>query len=157
LIIKSSENLCKDYEAFSKLAHKSAEPIFITKEGEGDLVLMSIELYEKQFAQVPKAGGAKKRTTEGEKEMTELLLGNVLKQLYETAPRGLQVASIHTFSIYYADTIEKERLNKKEILRSAGLQESYQTEISKGINLARYVSVKEEFAQYILEIQRSFE
>ena len=31
----------------SSLAHKSKEPIFITKNGYGDLVVMSIEAYEK--------------------------------------------------------------------------------------------------------------
>jgi hypothetical protein len=34
----------------SELCHASAEPIFITKNGYGDLVVMSIETYEKQIA-----------------------------------------------------------------------------------------------------------
>lgn len=34
----------------SELCHKTDEPIFITKNGYGDLVVMSIETYEKQLA-----------------------------------------------------------------------------------------------------------
>jgi len=37
----------------SELAHKSQEPIFITKNGYSDLVVMSSELYER-FAQINK-------------------------------------------------------------------------------------------------------
>lgn len=33
----------------SELCHKSGEPIFITKNGHGDLVIMSIETYEKKL------------------------------------------------------------------------------------------------------------
>lgn len=36
----------KDTSAISELCHKSDEPIYITKNGYGDMVLMSIELYE---------------------------------------------------------------------------------------------------------------
>jgi len=34
----------------SEICHKGNEPIFITKNGYGDLVVMSIETYEKQMA-----------------------------------------------------------------------------------------------------------
>jgi PHD/YefM family antitoxin component YafN of YafNO toxin-antitoxin module len=34
----------------SEICHTSGEPIFITKNGYGDLVIMSIETYEKQIA-----------------------------------------------------------------------------------------------------------
>ena len=36
----------KDTSAISELCHKADEPIYITKNGYGDMVLMSIELYE---------------------------------------------------------------------------------------------------------------
>lgn len=36
----------KDTSAISELCHKTDEPIFITKNGYGDMVLMSIELFE---------------------------------------------------------------------------------------------------------------
>jgi PHD/YefM family antitoxin component YafN of YafNO toxin-antitoxin module len=36
----------------SELCHSKPEPIFITKNGYGDLVVMSIETYEREFARV---------------------------------------------------------------------------------------------------------
>ena len=34
----------------SELCHQSQEPVFITKNGYGDLVVMSMETYERQMA-----------------------------------------------------------------------------------------------------------
>ena len=51
----------------SELAHKKQEPIFITKNGYSDLVVMSSELYEK-FAQINKVDQA---IEEAEREVRE--------------------------------------------------------------------------------------
>lgn len=48
MIIKASAALRKDYASISKIAKETKEPIYITKNGEGDLVLMSIEAFEKR-------------------------------------------------------------------------------------------------------------
>lgn len=45
-IIKSNVDLENDYDSISTLCHTYGEPVFITKNGKGDLVVMSIETYE---------------------------------------------------------------------------------------------------------------
>lgn len=48
MIIKASASLRNDYSSISNLAKETKEPIYITKNGEGDLVLMSIDAFEKR-------------------------------------------------------------------------------------------------------------
>ena len=44
--IRSSADLRNSYNEISSFCHEYAEPVFITKNGKGDLAVMSIEAYE---------------------------------------------------------------------------------------------------------------
>ena len=44
--IQSSTDLRNNYNEISTFCHESREPVFITKNGQGDLAVMSIETYE---------------------------------------------------------------------------------------------------------------
>jgi PHD/YefM family antitoxin component YafN of YafNO toxin-antitoxin module len=45
-VIKKRADLRNSYSEISDFCHKYREPVFITKNGEGDLAVMSIETYE---------------------------------------------------------------------------------------------------------------
>ena len=72
----------------SELCHLSKEPIFITKNGYGDMVVMSMETYEKSLAKLDlyqKLAEAEAQITSGE----ELLDGEeVFKKLREKHVRN---------------------------------------------------------------------
>ena len=44
--IRPSADLRNKYSEISEFCHKYTEPVFITKNGQGDLAVMSIETYE---------------------------------------------------------------------------------------------------------------
>ena len=46
-IIRPSSDLRNKYNDISNICHETSEPVYITKNGCGDLAVMSIEVYEK--------------------------------------------------------------------------------------------------------------
>ena len=48
MIIKPSTLLRNDYGKVSNMVRESAEPVYITRNGEGDTVIMSIEAFEER-------------------------------------------------------------------------------------------------------------
>ena len=90
MIIKPSTALRNDYGTISDLAHKEEEPIYITKNGEGDLVVMSIDAFERrdemlrlraklEAAEQSRLHGEPTYTIDGSKQRMEAILsgGNV--------------------------------------------------------------------------------
>ena len=48
-VIRSSADLRNGYNEISTFCHQYGEPVFITKNGKGDLAVMSIEAYEQML------------------------------------------------------------------------------------------------------------
>ncbi|NLK87386.1 MAG: type II toxin-antitoxin system Phd/YefM family antitoxin [Clostridiaceae bacterium] len=46
-VIRPSSDLRNNYNEISKFCHEYSEPVYITKNGQGDLAVMSIETYER--------------------------------------------------------------------------------------------------------------
>ena len=46
--IRPSAAICQNYNEIADLCRETAEPIFLTKNGEGDLVVMDIETYNRR-------------------------------------------------------------------------------------------------------------
>ena len=69
----------------------------------------------------------------------------ILRGMYDAGghDRGLMTTAIHLFGIRYADDLS--RLSIKEILLHAGMSATYYTEVRKGIKLAGYVNVVNDF------------
>ena len=55
--IKSSADLRNNYNEISTYCHNYPEPVFITKNGKGDLAVMSIEAYEELTSRFELAAG----------------------------------------------------------------------------------------------------
>jgi len=45
--IRSSTDLRNNYNEISSFCNKNQEPVFITKNGQGDLAVMSVEMYDR--------------------------------------------------------------------------------------------------------------
>lgn len=52
LIIKPSTSLRNEYNEISSYCKEKEQPVYITKNGEGDLVVMSIDLYNSREEQL---------------------------------------------------------------------------------------------------------
>lgn len=74
--------------------------------------------------------------------MTLQQLGERLHEMYFGSDEGETAAMVHLFGIKYADEIKGSGASMKAIAKAAGINESYGTEIAKGVKLAKYVSLR---------------
>ena len=74
--------------------------------------------------------------------MTLQQLGEILNQMYLGSEEGEMAAMVHLFGIKYAKEIRDCGASMKAIAKAAGINESYGTEISKGVKLSRWVVPK---------------
>lgn len=51
-MIRPVSDLRNNFTAISETLHSEDEPVFLTKNGSGDMVVMSIDYYEKQMARL---------------------------------------------------------------------------------------------------------
>lgn len=64
-------------------------------------------------------------------------LAGILLEMYSNAEDKMQVASIHIFGIKYGKNIIEKEFKALEIIKAAGLNESYSTELQKALNIYR--------------------
>jgi prevent-host-death family protein len=82
-IIKPISDLRNKFTLISKICHEEHEPVFLTKNGEGDLVVMSLEDYEKQQALLElyrKLGEAESESFSGSKKISHKNLMSKLRK-----------------------------------------------------------------------------
>lgn len=75
----------KDTSAISQMCHEATEPIYITKNGYGDMVIMSVKMYEeKLFIQdiYNKVEVARQQFAEGKVLDAEAALKNLKEQYH---------------------------------------------------------------------------
>ena len=82
--------------------------------------------------------------------VSKKLLGEKLKEMYENAPHSEQVLMIHLFGIKFADVIRENGYNAREIIEAAGMKDSYQVEVNKGMKMAKYVEIKKDMDTFNL-------
>jgi len=88
-IIKSISSLRNRTREIASICHKQDEPVYLTRNGEGDLVVMSIEHYERLKAQVDlfeKLDTAESQAAGGKKGITHAQMMKKLRRLFPDIP-----------------------------------------------------------------------
>jgi len=85
--IRPVSDLRNNFKKISEVCHEENEPVFLTKNGRGDMVVMSIEQYEKQQALLElykKLGKAEKESeTNAAKTSHDDLMNEMREKLNE--------------------------------------------------------------------------
>jgi prevent-host-death family protein len=82
-IIKPISDLRNKFNEISDICHKEGEPVFITKNGEGDLVVMSLATYERQRTLIELYEKLSEAEYESMSGVTKISHEDVMKKLRE--------------------------------------------------------------------------
>lgn len=74
--------------------------------------------------------------------MSEEELARILRRRYKSAKCKEITLQVHLFGIEYGDEIRKSRYKISRIVELSGLDKGFSAEVSKGVKLAPYVSLK---------------
>ncbi len=74
--------------------------------------------------------------------MTKQELSEILKDMYNNAPKGDSTTMIRLFGIKHSVELQDSSCSMSEIAELAEIGVNYHAEISKGIRLAKYVKLK---------------
>ena len=87
--IRPSADLRNKYNEISEFCHTNAEPVFITKNGKGDLAVLSIETYERlcgKFELTKLLGEGLKAEQEGKVRLLSAVMADLRKGLTADEP-----------------------------------------------------------------------
>lgn len=71
-------------------------------------------------------------------------LANKLKSMYDSSNTE-KSAMVHLFGIIHADEIARYGISAAALVCAADLPDGYNSELSKGIKLSKYVQLKDEY------------
>lgn len=98
-IIKPSTDIRKDYGSISKLAKESGSPVFITKNGSGDTVIMDIDTYSRREIELDQR---QERLADAERAYRA-------KMRFMNGERGLSVEESRKLSLQAIDAVANNR------------------------------------------------
>ena len=81
--IRPVSDLRNNFKQISEVCHKEGEPVFLTKNGRGDMVVMSIAQYEKQQALLELYKKLGKAETESKNDTSKISHEDIMKQMRE--------------------------------------------------------------------------
>ena len=79
--IRPVSDLRNNFKQISKVCHEEGEPVFLTKNGRGDMVVMSIEQYEKQQALLELYRKLSKAEKESESDVSKITHEKLMTEL----------------------------------------------------------------------------
>ena len=75
--------------------------------------------------------------------MNETELAGILRRMHHNAPRGEQSTATHLFGIRYEAELSAPHIIIKRMVERSGVAKSYDTEVHKGMRLAKYVELND--------------